>query len=87
VDLLAAEVGRPVVDKTGLTGEYDYSLEFRPEGPNAAPPGQPVPPPSDTDAPNIITAVQEELGLRLEAKKGPVEMLVVDGGEKKPTEN
>lgn len=85
-DLLAGRVERPVIDKTGLAGDYDYSLEFRPEGPNALPPG-PQGAPDATDAPDIFTAVQEQLGLKLESKKGPVEMLVVDRGEKVPTEN
>ena len=84
---LGAELGRPVVDKTGLTGFYNYTLEFRPQGPNAGPPGQQLPPPSDSDAPDIVAAVQEQLGLRLESKKGPVEVLVVDSGNKTPTEN
>jgi uncharacterized protein (TIGR03435 family) len=85
--MLAAELGRPVLDKTELTGDYDYSLEFRPEGPNAAPPGQQLPPPSDSDPPDLVVAVQEQLGLKLEPRKGPVEMLVVDRGEKGPAEN
>lgn len=86
-EVLAADLGRPVVDKTGLAGEFDYTLEFRLEGPNAAPPGQAVPPSSDNDAPDLLTAVQEQLGLRLESKKGPVDVVVVDEGEKTPTEN
>jgi uncharacterized protein (TIGR03435 family) len=84
---LAVEVQRPVIDKTGLEGEYDYALEFLPEGPNAYPPGQAPPPPSDADPPTILVAVQEQLGLKLDPKKGPVEMLVVDRGEKTPAEN
>ena len=84
--MLGAELGRPVVDKTGLTGDYDYTIEFRPQGPNAAPPGQRLEP-NDSDAPDILVAVQEQLGLRLEAKKGPIEVVVVDSGEKSPTEN
>jgi uncharacterized protein (TIGR03435 family) len=85
-DLLAGRVERPVIDKTGLAGDYDYSLEFRPEGPNALP-AAPQGAPDAADAPDIFTAVQEQLGLKLESKKGPVEMLVVDRGEKVPTEN
>ena len=85
--VLGAELGRPVVDKTGLTGDYDYTIEFRPQGPNAAPPGQQIPEPNDSDAPDILVAVQEQLGLRLEAKKGPIEVVVVDRGERSPTEN
>ncbi len=84
---LGNELGRPVIDKTGLDGYYDYTLEFRPQGPAAAPPGQQPPPASDSDAPDIVTAVEEQLGLKLVAKKGPVEVVVVDSGEKAPTEN
>jgi uncharacterized protein (TIGR03435 family) len=86
-DALASQIGRPVLDKTGLAGDYDYSLEFRADGPSAAPPGQQGPSPDASDIPDIFTAVQEQLGLKLESKKGPVEMLVVDRGEKVPTEN
>jgi uncharacterized protein (TIGR03435 family) len=77
---LAFELGRPVVDKTGLTGNYDYILKYRPD---------PVAPQSDntSDAPDLFAAVQEQLGLKLESKKGPVEMLVVDSGQRTPTEN
>jgi uncharacterized protein (TIGR03435 family) len=85
-DLLAGRVERPVIDKTGLAGDFDYSLEFRPEGPNALPPG-PQGAPDASDAPDIFTAVQEQLGLKLESKKGPIEMLVVDRAEKVPAEN
>jgi uncharacterized protein (TIGR03435 family) len=84
---LGAELGRPVIDKTGLQGFYDYRLVFRPENPNAGPPGQQTPPGADVDAPDIRVAVEEQLGLRLEAKKGLVEVLVVDGGNRTPTEN
>jgi bla regulator protein blaR1 len=84
---LGAELGRPVIDKTGLQGFYDYRLVFRPVGPTAGPPVQQIPPADDADAPDILVAVQEQLGLRLEAKKGPVEVLVVDSGNRTPTEN
>jgi uncharacterized protein (TIGR03435 family) len=87
VTMLGGELGRPVIDKTGLTGFYDSTLAYRPQGPNATPPGQTLPPPSDSDAPDLLTAVQEQLGLKLEAKKGPVEILVVDSGDRTPTEN
>lgn len=67
---LSSIVGRPVLDKTGLTGKYDYKLEYAPDD------SQP-----DADAPagpSIFTAVQEQLGLKLEASKGPVEILVIE---------
>ena len=77
---LANDLGRPVVDKTGLKGEYDYTLRYRPM---AAPPS----PGGTSDAPDLLVAVQEQLGLKLESKKASVEMLVVDSGQRKPTEN
>jgi uncharacterized protein (TIGR03435 family) len=70
-------VGRPVIDRTGLTGRYDYTLKWMPE-PGLGPPGPPV----DPDAPNIFTAVQEQLGLKLESARGPVEVVVIDRLEK-----
>ena len=87
VATLQPELGRPVIDKTGLDGYYDYTLEFRLEGANAAPPGQQPPPPSDSDAPELVTAVEEQLGLKLTAKRAPVDVVVVDSGEKTPAEN
>ena len=100
-DLLANQLGRPVIDKTGLTGEYDYTLEFSAEGlgggmlaglPPAPPPpaaGGPPEPNStaDQDSPGLLAAVQEQLGLKLESKKGPLDLLVIDHAEKTPTEN
>ena len=80
LNLLARELGRPVIDKTGLTGEYDWTLEFRDERP-----GRLIP--ADPDAPQITVAVEEQLGLKLESKKGPVEILVVDSGNKTPSDN
>jgi len=93
---LDIEVGHPVVDKTGLTGKYDFSVEFSPPmsgltglapagaaaGPTAAlsttlsDPGQ-----------DMVSAVQQQLGLRLEKGKGQVDVLVLDKIQKVPTEN
>jgi len=87
-EMLAVQLGRPFVDKTGLVGDYDYSIAFLMEGSNGAPREEVtgiVSP--DPDAPSLLVAVQEQLGLRLEPKRGPVEVLVVDRGEKTPTEN
>lgn len=85
VPMLADLVGRPVIDKTGLTGMYDFSLKYAPDGryvgPFAPPPGAPAPP-VDPDAPSLSTAVQEQLGLKLEAARGPVEVVVIDKFEK-----
>jgi len=80
---LSAVTGRPVVDKTGLTGKYDFVLEWTPDLGAAGPDGANSPEPS---GPTIFTALQEQLGLRLEAQKGPVENIVIDRAEK-PSEN
>jgi uncharacterized protein (TIGR03435 family) len=75
--LLQNEVRRVIVDKTGLTGTFDLELEFAPQGPRpiGLPPG-PAPPPSD--GPPLATAIQEQLGLKLESVRGPVPVLVID---------
>lgn len=75
---------RPVVDKTGLTGFYDFTLEFAPDlsGLNTV---EGTAPPQ-FDGPTIFTALREQLGLKLESAKGPVEVFVIDHAEK-PTEN
>ena len=90
---LGQMLGRPVIDKTQLTGEYDFTLKYTPEpgqgGLVAAPPGPPgpdAPPPGDSDGPSIFTALQEQLGLRLNSQKAPVDTIVIDRVEK-PTEN
>lgn len=88
--------GRPVLDQTGLTDEYDFTLEFTPQ--NARPVSilrQPTPEhQSATDAAmigqpgmTIFQAVQEQLGLKLEAGKAPIDVLVFDHLDKTPTEN
>ena len=74
---------RQVIDKTGLTGRYDFTLQFAPEpghGPEYRHPGSPPPP--DAVGPSVFTAVQEQLGLKLEPAKQPVEGLVVDQVER-----
>jgi uncharacterized protein (TIGR03435 family) len=79
--------GRPVIDKTGLTGMYDFTLKYSPElGRVAGPlgflsPGAPAPP-VDPDAPSLFAALQEQLGLKLEGARGPVEVVVIDRLEK-----
>lgn len=90
-------VGRPVVDKTGLTGSYDVMLDFSPEGMGPGPKGpgpaegggNPAEAPRDSNdsGPTIFAALQEQLGLKLESRKGPVDVLVVESVEKAPTKN
>ncbi len=92
---LSNQLGRPVIDRTGLKGNFDFKLEWTPDpsqsgggpfGGGAPPPGIDAPPPPDPNGPSLFTAVQEQLGLRLESQKGPVELLVIDRVEK-PSEN
>lgn len=91
--LLSQRVGRIVVDKTGLTGVYDFNLDFTPDqipgagGPGPVlPPGAPALPPVDPNGPSIYTALQEQLGLKLDSQRGPVEVTVVDSVDH-PTED
>jgi uncharacterized protein (TIGR03435 family) len=79
-----AMLDRPVVDKTGLTGKYDFDLEWAPDETQF---GGEVPTAS-ADAPSapLFSAIQQQLGLKLEAARGPVEALVVDKAER-PSEN
>ena len=66
--LLTRELDRPVVDKTGLTGKYDFTLQFTPAASES----------TDSTAPSIFTAIQEQLGLKLEPQKAPMDVLVID---------
>ncbi len=77
--------GRNVIDRTGLTGNWDFELTFMPDQPASLPPGQNAPP-IDPDAPSLPAALQEQLGLKLEPTRGLVEKLVVERVER-PTEN
>jgi uncharacterized protein (TIGR03435 family) len=80
--LLARHLSQPVIDRTGLTGSYDVALKW---DPNDLPPGAGS---ADSPAlPDISTAVREQLGLQLEAKKTPLEVLIVDSADKVPTPN
>ena len=81
-DALGRVVARSVVDRTGLAGTFDVEITFNPEQQQhiALAPGV-VPPRIDRDAPSIFTAVQEQLGLKLEPSRGPVEVLVIDAVE------
>jgi len=69
---LSKETGKPVVDKTGLAGKYDFTLEFEP----AARAGK-----EDSGKPSVFTALEEQLGLKLVPAKEPVDVLVVDSIE------
>jgi len=83
----SAVLDRPVVDKTGLPGRYDFTLTWTPDESQFAGLGVRVPPPSaDATAPGLFTAFQEQLGLKLDSTRAPVEVLVVDRIQK-PSEN
>lgn len=87
--MMSLAMDRPVIDKTGLTGLYDVDVEFETDGTNLRPPppqpGAAAPEPAQP-GPSIFTAVQEQLGLKLQEGKGPREVLVIDHVER-PTEN
>jgi uncharacterized protein (TIGR03435 family) len=86
---------RPVVDETGLTGEFDLDVTFTPDpstsgglpatavAVGAPPPGALAPP---SDRPSLSTAIQEDLGLKLEPRRRDVDVLVIDRVER-PSEN
>jgi bla regulator protein BlaR1 len=82
VRLLSQQLGRTVVDKTGLTGIYDVNLKWTPDSGPASMMGADSKPTPDTSGPSIFTAIQEQLGLKLESRKGPVEVLVIDSAER-----
>jgi uncharacterized protein (TIGR03435 family) len=89
--MLGNQINRPVLDKTGLTGKYDFSIEFTPN----LPPGRPGPGPvgaasfdnASEPGPNLADAVQRQLGLKLVASKAKLDVLVIDKAEKVPTAN
>lgn len=82
---LSGNLNLPVVDKTGLTGNYDIDLKWTPDAAqldfgDIRPPADP--PPFDPNRPEIFTAIKEQLGLELKAEKGPVEVIVIDHVER-----
>ena len=87
---LSQRLGRSVIDKTGLTGKYDFELTYTPEtGLNSVvgqPPAQGAPPLPEPNGPSIFAALEEQLGLKLQSTKAPVKVLVIDSVQK-PSEN
>jgi uncharacterized protein (TIGR03435 family) len=92
--LLSQQLGRTVHDKTGLAAKYDFTLQWTPDRgaspmPGAAEPGQQGPGATlstDSSGPSLFTAIQEQLGLKLDSQKGPVEVVIIDHVEA-PSEN
>lgn len=83
VDVLSRQPGlgdRLVLDQTGLTGHYDWTLKWAPD--MATDPANPAAPAGDPSLPSLFTAVQEQLGLKLESQKAPVDVVVIDRIEK-----
>ena len=83
VQFLSQNLGRTVIDKTGLDGLYDYNVTYTPDQipagpPGGAPPGAPPLPPIDPNGPSLTTALQEQLGLKLDSSRGPITVFVVD---------
>jgi hypothetical protein len=73
-----AVVDRPVLDRTGLTGRYDFGLIWRPEVPLGGPGNNPTLPADMESREDIDTAIQQEVGLKLEAAKTSTEVIVID---------
>jgi uncharacterized protein (TIGR03435 family) len=82
VELLSKEFRLPVTDKTGLNGRFDFTLEFAPRVPGDLPVEA-----TDEAVPNLISAVPQQLGLKLDPKKIPVDIVVVDSADQTPTVN
>ena len=88
--LLSRFTGQTVLDMTGLTGSYDLKLEWTPENtPVSTAPGHEADAGAsmDGDSPSLFAAVEQQLGLKLEVRKGPVEIIVIDHAEKVPVQN
>jgi uncharacterized protein (TIGR03435 family) len=83
-EFLSIQADRPVVDRTGLAGAYDFTLEWNLTDGQQSAVGTPKD--ADSSGPSLFTAVQEQLGLKLETAKAPIEILVIDHADK-PSEN
>ena len=85
--ILAPLLSRLVIDRTGLAGTYELSLQWTPLiGQEPPVPGVDAQPPGDPNGPAIFTAIQEQLGLQLKSQRGPVDIVTIERVEK-PSEN
>jgi uncharacterized protein (TIGR03435 family) len=82
--LLTRFAQEPILDMTSLKGQYDVNLQWTPDNANVSPSTDPI---DTTDAPSLFTAVREQLGLKLEARKGPMDVVVVDHANRVPIGN
>jgi uncharacterized protein (TIGR03435 family) len=81
--MLSERLGRSVIDKTGLAGQYDFTLRWPPDpGGEGGPPDGPDARTSPDPGPSIFTSLQEDLGLKLQSARGPVDILTIDHAEK-----
>jgi uncharacterized protein (TIGR03435 family) len=82
--VLSNVVQRVVLDRTQLAGAFDFRLSWTPDTipQGAPPPGAPALPPADPDGPSLFAALQEQLGLKLESTRAPLEVLVIDRAER-----
>ncbi len=97
VRAIGNQAGRPVVDKTGLVGNYDFVLEYALVPGTIGMLGMPMPGPppnlapannqADDPPPDLTTAIEEQLGLKLKPAKGPLDVMVIDRAERVPIEN
>lgn len=88
VDFLSREFRVPILDRTGLGGKFDFTLEFAPQPPGAVPPVEAGPSNTAADsAPNLTVAVQQQLGLKLAPRKIAVDVLVIDHADRLPAGN
>ena len=87
-NLLSSRLDRPVLDQTATTGIFDINIKWTLEpGPQPAAPGGTPEAAVDVIGPALINALQEQLGLKLEVRKVPVDVMVIDHAEKSPVEN
>jgi uncharacterized protein (TIGR03435 family) len=91
--MLSAQLNRPVLDKTGLNGMYDFNLDYSIDLSGfPPPPGAPAPSPAQGNGasdpgPDLAAAVEQQLGLRLVAGKAKLDVVVIDKVERVPTDN
>ncbi len=84
-NLISRLTGTPVVNATGLAGSFSFTLEWTPDETQRSGPAEAAPPPAG--GPSLFSALQDQLGLKLEGKKAPIEVLVIDRIDRVPTEN
>jgi uncharacterized protein (TIGR03435 family) len=80
VDMPSAQTGHPVADSTGLTGKYEFCLSWIPRPPDAIAP-------EDSLGADLFAALQDQLSVKLEPKKAPIDVLVIDRAQKVPSDN